>query len=165
MNKFSLLVILFSFSVSMTSAAGGIGGNAGGNGSFRGRETAVDRNELLRLNRFYNVNMSELPLQGVNVSVTNLCVGYENIHTITPVRIETSSSSEEKALSTPRYREVKTCATLNGKTCVTYKNKLEMIQTEFSMDVIDLPRGDNSFGRYLYKVVYVLPPCTTITNP
>jgi hypothetical protein len=155
------LICLF---VSLSSWAGGIGGNAGGTGGFR-REFAVDRTELLRLNRYYDVKVSELPLQGVNVGVTNLCVGFNNIHTITPVRIETASSSEEKSLSTPRFREVKVCTSSEGKTCLNYKTNLEMIQTQFSMDVVDVPRGDNSFGRYMYKVNYVLPPCANITSP
>lgn len=165
MTKLQFIFSLLSLFLSLTGWAGGIGGNAGGTGSFRGREHTVDRNELLRLNRFHNVQMSELPLQGVKVGVTNLCVGFNNIHTITPVRIETTSSSEEKSLSTPRFREVKVCTSSDGKSCLNYKTNLEMIQTEFSMDVIDVPRGDNSFGRYMYKVNYVLPPCSNVTNP
>jgi hypothetical protein len=162
MNKFfSFFFVLLSFSFAF---AGGIGGNAGGTGGFK-RENMVDRNELLRLNRFYNVNMAEMPLQDVKVSVTNLCVGFNDIHTITPVRIETASSSEEKSLSTPRFEAVKTCVAAQGKTCTVEKTDLQMVQTKFSMDVVDVPRGDNSFGRYMYKVTYMLPPCETVTNP
>lgn len=165
MTKQKFLISLMGLFVSLSGWAGGIGGNAGGTGSFRGREFAVDRNELLRINRFHNVQMSEVPLQGVPVGVSNLCVGFNNIRTITPVRIETTSSSEERSLATPRFREVKVCESSDGKTCLKYKTNLEMIQTQFSMDVIDVPRGDNSFGRYMYKVNYVLPPCESITNP
>jgi hypothetical protein len=163
MNKLlSFFFVLLSFSFAF---AGGIGGNAGGTGSFRGREMVVDRNELLRLNRFYNVNMAEVPMQNVKVSVTNLCVGFNSIHTITPVRIETASSSEEKNLSTPRFAPVNTCVAALGKTCTAVKTELQMVQTNFSMDVIDVPRGTSDLKRYMYKVNYTLPPCENVTNP
>lgn len=157
-----MIATLLGFSFAF---AGGIGGNAGGTGSFSGREMVVDRNELLRLNRFYNVNMAEMPLQNVKVSVTNLCVGFNNIHTIAPVRIETASSSEEKSLSTPRFEQVKTCVAAEGKTCTAVKTDLQMVQTNFSMDVVDVPRGTSDMKRYMYKVNYTLPPCENVTNP
>lgn len=162
-------IFLFTLLPSIVWASG-VGGSAGGSG---GRAmNFVDRNQLLHLDRFYNVQMSEIPVAGVNVRVSNLCIHGTTIQTIEPTKVETyalnqsgfrvNTQEQAKILATPLYQEVTACTQFKGKTCVTTSRQLEMIKTEFNMDVHSLPMGDNSFGRLMYNVDYQLPSCEDV---
>ncbi|QDK38346.1 hypothetical protein [Bdellovibrio sp. NC01] len=161
-----LIILTLTFISTMSFALGG-GGSAGGSGN------SISRDELLKLDRKYDVNVPVMQMQGRAIGVTGICVSGEYARTIEPIKTDSPLilsrnngpdkvlrvDSKEEILTQPLTEESVDCLDYRNGYCVRYDRSLKTLPTSFEMDVRDYARGRQSFGRLLYKVKYQLPNC------
>ncbi|WP_413291227.1 hypothetical protein [Bdellovibrio sp. HCB337] len=164
MNK--LFYFLSLTLISSWALALGGGGSAGGNGN------SISRAELLKLNRFYMIEMPAVKFQDRQVGVQNVCLEGPSVKTIDPILFEEYDTDrhdnkvnvrkEMRTLIRPMEQETVDCSEYRDGWCVSYKKSIEKVGTKFNVDVYEVPRGDNSFGKLRYKVNYQLPSCSQL---